>query len=202
MAGNSDMKKAIILLALVVSVSSLVFAGPFGLSNGMTLAEVTRACDGVKPIHIENDSYAISPKQKHSSFTTYIVWISDEYGLYRIRAASDEIKTNDYGSELKSAFYSFLPRLEKTYGKQVVFDGMIDKTSIWSDDRYWFTALGQGARGLFAIWSPLKGEQSIKDDITSIMLQVTKSSYDSGILLLDYEFLNQEFVQDDEDNVL
>lgn len=196
------MKKLVVLFAASVLVLSTVFAGPFGLSNGMTLADVSKACDGTKPMKIENDSYVISPKQKHSSFSTYIVWISEDYGLYRIRAVSDEIKTNDYGTELRGAFYTFLPRLQKVYGEQVVFDGMIDKNSIWSDEQFWFTALGQGSRGLYALWTPQRGNQCIKDDLTGIMLQVAKASYNTGILILDYEFINQSFVEADEDDVL
>ena len=121
------MKKIAVLILGLLLFSSFLYAGPFGLSNGMTLEEVTEACNGEIPKRIaQDDRYFITPSKSHSTFTTYIAWISEDYGLYHIRAISDKIYTNNYGKELQNAFYSFEPRIENTYGKGSIFDGITD----------------------------------------------------------------------------
>lgn len=121
------MKKIAVLILGLLFFSSFLYAGPFGLSNGMTLEEVTEACNGEIPKRIaQDDRYFIIPSKSHSTFTTYIAWISEDYGLYHIRAISDKIHTNNYGKELQNAFYSFEPRIENAYGKGSIFDGITD----------------------------------------------------------------------------
>lgn len=196
------MKKLFIFL-LVLFTCSAFYAGPFGLSNGMTFEEVTDACGGIAPKRIENDDrYLIQPEKSHSMFKTYIAWISEDYGLYYIRAISDEIDTNSYGTELKDAFYSFEPRLEKIYGKGILFDDLTDENTIYRFDSYWFSALSEGARALYAMWIPKKGERVLKDDLTFIRLWVSDSGFQKGIILLDYEFTNHEQAESKEDDVL
>lgn len=197
------MKKLAVLILGILFSTALIYAGPFGLSNGMTLEEVTEACNGEIPRRIEQDDrYYISPSKSHSTFKTYIAWISEDYGLYYVRAISDEIYTNDYGTELKNAFYAFEPRVENAYGKGSVFDGITDRNTLWDADKYWFTALSDGARALYAEWYPKRGEKVLKDDLTYVRLWVAKAGYKSGVLLLDYEFANHEQAEAQEDDVL
>lgn len=197
------MKKIAVLILGLLFFSSFLYAGPFGLSNGMTLEEVTEACNGEIPKRIaQDDRYFIIPSKSHSTFTTYIAWISEDYGLYHIRAISDKIHTNNYGKELQNAFYSFEPRIENTYGKGSIFDGITDSNTIWDQDKYWFKALSDGARDLYAEWYPKQGQKVIKDDLTYIRLWVSNADYDNGILLLDYEFVNHKQVEAQEDDVL
>lgn len=92
------MKKNIICFFILFVVFGTLYAGPFGLSNGMSLEEVTEACDGQMPRRVENDDrYLIMPSKSHSTFKTYLAWISDDFGLYYIRAISDDISTNKCG---------------------------------------------------------------------------------------------------------
>ena len=115
-----------ILFVLILLCGIFVYAGPFGLSMGMTYDEVQEACGGRAPQRIENDDrYYIVPEKSHSMFKIYIAWISDEYGLYYIRAVSDEIYTNQYGEEIKNDFYSFKNRIENIYGKPEIIDKII-----------------------------------------------------------------------------
>ena len=61
---------------------NVCFAGPFGLSMGMTLEEVTEACGGREPVRLENDDrYLIVPEKRHSMFEHYAVRIDDAQGL-------------------------------------------------------------------------------------------------------------------------
>lgn len=73
------MKKGIVVLVALFTFFSSLYAGPFGLSKGMSFEEVTEACNGKRPQRIENDDrYLIEPAKSHSTFKTYLAWISDE----------------------------------------------------------------------------------------------------------------------------
>lgn len=197
------MKKSLIYIGLFIFSIFATWAGPFGLSNGMTFEEVQQACGGNPPQRLaDDDRYVITPVKSHPTFIRYIAWISEDYGLYYIKASSEDISSDNYGRELQNSFYNFVPRLEKTYGKAYVFDGLVDVKTIWHDDKYWFTALSDGARRLYASWFPNYGETVIKDDLVYISLEVSNSGYQKGRLYLDYEFINNELVESQEDDVL
>lgn len=53
-------------LASVISCTLLLaafsFAGPFGLSKGMTLQQVKKACGGKEPVEIKTGIYQIFPR--------------------------------------------------------------------------------------------------------------------------------------------
>lgn len=72
------MKKLFLLVLLCFS-PAFIFAGPFGLSMGMNISQITEACGGNRPERIENDDrYFILPEKKHSTFVKYIAWIDNE----------------------------------------------------------------------------------------------------------------------------
>ena len=197
------MKKRISLFLILIASMTFIYAGPFGLSNGMTLDEVTQACGGNCPQRMENDDrYVIQPEKSHSMFTYYVAWISEDYGLYKIRAASDAIETNDYGVELKTAFYSFEERLEKIYGKPIVVDALTDPTTSFRTENYWLYTLEKGARELYAVWNLKNEDATLKDELDSVSLWGACVGYNKTFLLIDYNFINQEKVENQEDEVL
>ena len=109
------MKKIILPILIIAFVVSTIFAGPFGLSQGMSVSEVSKLSEkGFEPTNPDNDDrYIFIPKKKHELFKIYIAFIDNEKGLYGIRAVSEEIKTTDYGTELKNAFSNIVERLSK-----------------------------------------------------------------------------------------
>ena len=198
------MKRIILFLAIIL-LPFTVFAGPFGLSMGMSMSEITEACGGKSPERIENDDrYYITPDKKHSTFKTYIAWISDEHGLYGIRGISDTVDTDKYGREIKNMFYNFEERVEAIYGKPEIIDKMIDKSSYSTSESEWSYSLREGARQLSALWNSGITGKKLKDDISNVCLFVTPISNIGYhfVLVIDYEFENTIKVEQNEDSVL
>lgn len=198
------MKKFIVSIVFL-SIPFVIFAGPFGLTMGMSYSEVTKACGDNRPERIENDDrYFIKPEKKHSAFKQYIAWIDDEHGLYRIRGISDPVSTDMYGREIQNMFYNFEERVEAVYGKAEITDKLNDKKSIYEGDDQWSYSLREGARELSAVWTSKITGKKLKDDISYVYLFVTpnmKIGY-SFVMIIDYEFENTIKVEQKEDSVL
>ena len=79
------MKKTI-LLVLLTFLGSILFADPFGLKMGMTLAEIAEKCSGGKePEYVGGGvMYKIDPIKKNNHFVKYLAYVHDDLGLFAI----------------------------------------------------------------------------------------------------------------------
>lgn len=166
----------------------------------MTLDEITEACNGSKPIHVENDCYQISPAKTHPLFKQYAVFVDSVHGLYCIKAVSDKISTNDYGTEIKNAFAELEGRISKTYGNPRMIDE-IASDSLWKEDKYWVSALSYGARTYACIWES-SAKNKLKDDLIDVSIYASAQRFPQiGWIILEYDFNNMQAVKDAQDNV-
>lgn len=193
------MRKTFLVVIISMLITS-IFAAPFGLKMGMTIAEIEKQCEG-KSVLIKDDIYQIKPIKSHPLFEDYAVFVNERVGLYQIRAISQSMTVNKYGTELKNAFDDVKDRIAKTYGKPRIIDE-IDKKSIWKDDNHWFMALQEGARILSAVW----GENTqLADNLDIVCLDCMPDNslfaYDKGLLVLSYYFVNASIVEDEQDSV-
>lgn len=171
-------------------------SGPFGLKMGMTLEQITQACNNTKPKQIEDDKYYVYPAKKHPLFKYYYAYVDSSEGLYCLQAVSDDIKTNDYGTELKQAFAEIKDRISKTYGNPRMID-VVDSNSLWRDVSFWVKALDDGARTYAAIW-----EHQLKDNLVRVYINTSAISYkEIGWITLEYDFSNKSIVEDSQDDV-
>lgn len=171
-------------------------SGPFGLRMGMTLSDITKACGNSKPTHIENDAYYVRPVKTHPLFKYYIAYVDDTLGLYCLKAISDDISTNEYGTEVKDSFSEIKDRITKTYGTPRIVN-RLDPSSIWDGDAYWIRALSDGARTYAAIW-----ESNLKDDLVYVSISASAKAYPkTGWITLEYHFSNKGDVEDSQDDV-
>ena len=191
--------KKICLISILITLSVALFAAPFGLKMGMTLKEIEKECIG-RAEHVKDDIYLVTPKKSHPLFAKYGVYVNEKVGLYGIRAMSDFIACNDYGTELKNAFENFKDRISKTYGEPEIYD-RIDRGSYMEDDKYWMMTLRNGARELYAVWG---GDSDLQDNLSGISLECKALDiphYGDGLLILDYDFKNASSVEDEQDSV-
>lgn len=198
------MKKTILLSTIFIFGMVSVFAGPFGFSMGMTLDAIAFACDGTEPKHIADDRYYVQPAKSHPLFDGYVVWVSETKGLYYIKGISKEIKTTDYGTEVKQEFSKLLSSLERKYGKFKKID-KVDKNNLWHEEKYWMHAIANGARSYEAEW--IASEDSIEkfDGLVTIAVGVkTRKTFitDEAYIWIEYGFLNQSDAFDELDDVL
>lgn len=194
------MKKVFLIFSLIF-LPIAIFASPFGFKMGMTLEEIAEQCEE-EPVFIQNDVYLVKPIKNHPVFTFYAVYVSGKVGLYQIRAISDEIKTNKYGTELQNAFNNVKDRISKTYGKPKI-NSNVDSSILdfYKRDDHWFYTLREGSRELSAI----RGKSSpLADDLDLVGLQCSAvDDYldEKGQLVLYYYFSNSDSVEDEQDSV-
>lgn len=175
--------------------------GPFGFDIGMTYEEVKLACDGREPEHISDDRYYVKPKKSHPRFEKYIVWISDVYGLYYIKAISGDIYSSDYGTELKMEFSNILSPLEKKYGRFEKTDTLKSDYYL-KDEQYWTHALRDGARTYRAIWYVTNDNYYDYDGLFGIGLGTTATSTSKTQIWLEYDFQNRTAAEEALNDVL
>ncbi len=197
--------KRFVLIYVFVFLSIAIFASPFGLKMGMTIDEIAEQCEEY-PSFVKDEIYLVKPIKKHPLFSYYAVYVNEKTGLYQIRAISDSISCNKYGTEIKNAFTSVKDRIAKTYGKPKVNDRYKNTAdSYYQKDEYWFYSLREGSRELSAIW----GEKTtLIDDLEYIALDCTadyivEDGYvdEKAHLVLYYYFNNASGVKDEHDSV-
>ncbi|WP_443741000.1 hypothetical protein [Treponema berlinense] len=192
------MKKLFTFFLLII-LPVTIFASPFGLKKGMTIEQIAEVCNGNELEHIEGDMYSILPSKSHPFFKIYIAFVNEKAGLYGIKALSDEISVNDYGTEIKTAFENIKDRIAKTYGIPKIIDE-IDPTSVYKDENYWTYSLSKGARTLAAIWGV--NEKKLPDDLSGIAISAkAQIGPQIGAILLEYKFNNYDQIEDEQDSV-
>ena len=190
--------KKLFLTLIFGLLSTFIYAAPFGLKMGMTIDEIAEQCEE-EPSFVKDDIYWIKPIKSHPLFSYYAVYVSEKTGLYQIRAISDSVTCNKYGTEIQNAFNSVKDRISKTYGKPRIIN-KVDSTisSFLQKDEDWFHTLKDGARQLSAIW----GENTeLTDNLISVALDCVADNYEGAHLVLYYYFPNSTTVEDEQDSV-
>lgn len=175
-----------------------VYGGPFGLDMGLSLDDVKKVC---KIEHIENDAYKVTPPKANGLFKTYIVWIDPEYGIHGIRAISENITTNDNGTELKLRFEDIVESVGNKYGKYKRTDN--NSNGIFSKPQYFMYTLREGSRELSAVWAK-KYQSQLPDYIFGIRVDAVadKSLLNGGsYVIMEYSFSNSDAVDAKADSV-
>lgn len=197
------MKKSFAFLTILFTCALSVFAGPFGLSMGMSLEEIAAECTD-EPKYIADDRYLIQPTKSHPLFENYIAWVSETNGLYYIKGISREIKTTGYGTEARQEFAKLISPLERKYGRFKRID-RLDEGTLWKSDAYWTSAIAHGARTYEAHWEATEENIADFDGLVTIAAGVkTRETYvtDEAYIWIEYGFLNQIEAFDELDDVL
>ena len=199
--GGGKMKKLFLTLMFGL-LSTFIYAAPFGLKMGMTIEEIAEQCEE-EPSFVKDDIYLVKPIKKHPLFSYYAVYVNEKTGLYQIRAISDSVTCNKYGTEIQNAFNSVKDRIAKTYGKPRIINKVDSAiSSFLQKDEYWFRTLKDGSRQLSAIW----GEKTeLADNLVSVALDCVADNdvyhYEDAHLVLYYYFNNANSVEDEQDEV-
>ena len=195
------MKKIFLLFLISIIFPIAIFAAPFGLEMGMNIEQIAEQCEE-EPEFYKDDIYIVIPKKRHPVFEYYAVYVHEKTGLYHIRAISEPISTNKYGTELKNSFDNVKDRIAKTYGKPKIHDS-VDRSisSFQQNDDYWFYTLREGSRELSAAWGQ---NTKLADNLDVVALECAfvDGFYDGhGQLVLYYYFTNTDSVEDEQDSV-
>ena len=193
--------KKILLVLIFAFLPFMIFSAPFGFKMGMTIDEIAEQCEE-EPTFVKDDIYLVKPIKSHPLFSYYAVYVNDKTGLYQIRAISDSVTCNKYGTELQNAFNNVKDRIAKTYGKPKI-NNKVDSSisSYYQKDENWFYTLREGSRELSAVWG---NNSSLADNLDTVALECVSVSglYDgTGQLILYYYFSNAKSVEDEQDDV-
>jgi hypothetical protein len=174
-------------VATGVFLGTNAIAGPFGLSQGMTLEQI-----GGRPMDVGGKGkYMITEVPKpHSAFGDYVIQVGPKSGLCWVKSMGKPLETSVHGTELQSAFHDMETRLEAAYGKHLTIDELRPE-SIWNRPNEWMQGLAKRERELAARWSSTDGSQLPKD-IRQVELYAVPypTSLNKGLLMVEYEFAN------------
>ena len=191
------MKKSLLICLFAVLVLNNAFAGPFGLEMGWNIDQVQESGAIILDSHDFNDgttAYSINPPKRHSLFSSYIVLISDKYGLYQISAESDDIYTSRNGYQIKSEFYSVYNQLVKSYGEGILLD-KLSEGSIWDEPEDWMMGLKTLDRTLSAFW--IGPDINTDKQIALLSLDAEAEYSDTGRISISY-FSDNAFAVEEE----
>ncbi len=190
------MKKIIFTFLMLTFSFSTAFAGPFGLSKGMSIPEISKVSKpGFGPERIsDDDKYFFIPKKQHDLFKAYIAYVDAKKGLYRINAISEGIETSVYGLELRIAFNVLVNDLSKTYGTPKKTD-KVKENYKFKEGKYWFRSLKDGARELSATWKRGEKGTTLPQELDKLTVYVS-ANFLYGLINIDYSFSNSAEIQE------
>ena len=164
--------------------SSISLGGPFGLEMGMTLKDLGN------PEELKNSYYRLLNVPKpHAAFESYIIKVTKKQGLCWIKAVGKNIKTNVYGSELKSEFNEMQSKLESIYGSQKTTDTLLDG-SIWNEPREFMRGMVKKERFLISIWDK-STKAKLSYELLRVGLMAQAINTETGYLIVEYSFINE-----------
>lgn len=175
------MMKTVFKIIFLALFSSSLFAGPFGLSKGMSLSQIDKNAKKTS-----ENTYNVKVPKPNPEFELYLAQVSPKHGLIKIIAVGKTHTVNAFGDALKDVFNAYEEKLKNIYGKNRKFD-FVKSGSIWDEDKYWMMGLLKEERYHRAFWSQENGS-SLKEDIQTISLDTIASDTSSGYIRLIYEF--------------
>lgn len=171
-----------LLLTLLLIISSLLFAGPFGLDFGDSIEEAE--AKGAEILESSRDasvmSCAVSPPKTLSNLTTYFGFFEDTYGLYMVRAFSNLMRSE---IEIRNVYNTLKQQLIAAYGEPDEEIDTIDPDSIWDGTSDFAQSFYYGDRELGAYWAL----DEPKNGVWILALYVMPSDLSSAVYInLEY----------------
>ena len=180
------MKKTL-LIVLLMMISAMLFAGPFGMKFGWTLRELEGA-----GVYAEESiqqgtatSYFVVPNNQHPLLFAYVVFIDNEYGLFKIRAISQPY-LEEY--QIRAVFGDLKSQLTTAYGEPVMDWDSIPDDSEWQGSENFISSILYGDRLLTAIWLP----EPTENGPAMVSLGVLPINESSAFVLLEYSAENTD----------
>ena len=169
------------------------FAGPFGMSKGMTLEELKKQGNFSSSGAFQYEANTI--KSGHPDFELYIATLTPEHGLCKIGAASKDIQTSDFGTELENKYNRLVEAMSEKYGAPKNYN-FLKEGSIWKERRYWMMSLLKKERTLRAYWTSPE-QVNLPDSIKAIEVDTLPLLTTSkGYITITYEFNNANACHD------
>lgn len=162
----------------------LEFSFSFEFTMGMSLKDITELCNK-KPEFIEEDRYYIFPEKSHPFFITYIAFVDSNYGLYGIRAISEYIESDNFGTEIKKAFAEILNEESEKLGTPFIIDKLPSDSFFINENERFHTLESYSAS-----WKSTF-QTRLKDNLSIVTLYVGANKFiQKGCIILEYIYTN------------
>lgn len=173
------MKKTL-LIALLMMISAMLFAGPFGMEFGWTREELddSGAYTWMSDPQGSITSYYVNPTKPHSQLSYYIAFIDNGYGLVEVRALSDECYSE---SQIRNIYDLLKNQLSSVYGEPEEYDE-ISWNSDWDDSANFIRSILYGDRVLGAAWYPASSD----NDTAAVFLGVIPVDEYTAYVAVEY----------------
>lgn len=174
--------KKVLSLVLLLIISSLLFAGPFGMDFGDSVEEVE--AKGAIVLGSNRDasvmSCVISPPKASANLTTYFSYFEDTYGLYLIRAFSRTLRNE---IEIRNVYDTLKQQLIAAYGEPIEEIDNINPDSLWKGANDFTQSFYYRDRELSSYWV----FDEPKNGVWSLVLYVMPSDLSSYVYIsLEY----------------
>ena len=191
--------KQIAFLFVALLAVSLSFAqdGPFGISmgdlpgqHGCALYEdedFVYTCDEIAKLH---------PDIEH-----YVVWSSEETGVFFVRGIGYENENDKYGVSVKEVVEKIANQLTIKYGKWTDHIDDIAHTSIWTDPDEWAEAVSVDERVYIYRWKSVSENDIIDIALYADAIYVNDYNMaETTYLVLEFRFSNAERFEEIQNN--
>ncbi len=163
-------------------------AGPFGLQQGMTLADLQRH-GSFKPASQEFVQTTTRLAGGHPDFVSYDVLVAPGQGLCQITALSTGIDTTADGQVLSQRFKGLADAMAGKYGQPTNIYDHLRMGSVLYDQQVWMAGLLKRDRLLIAEWAPAE-PGLLLDGLASIRMTTAALSEHRGQIEIEYRFSN------------
>jgi hypothetical protein len=131
----------------------------------------------------------------HRSFEQYILFISREDGLLKMKAISTDIESASDGAQVRDLFNQLKDALTSVYSKPTNDFDFVQSGSLWDKPEDFMMALLKQERTLNVFWASTPS-QPFKDKIEDVDLEAIGLSTSKAYLILGYEFVGwDEYVE-------
>ena len=177
------------LLLLAPSLTAIgAIAGPFGLHQGMSLADLKRqgSFTATSQEFVFNATVLAGA---HPDISSYDVLLTPAQGLCQVKAVSKGIDTTADGAELLRRFRGLADVMASKYGPPTNVYDHLRMGSLLHASHEWMIGLLKQDRVLIAEWSPPEPAPP-RDTLSSIKMTATALSENRGQIEFDYRLGN------------
>lgn len=160
--------------------------GPFGIEMGAPVNAY-----GCKPIEGALDANLCDKVPRvHPDIKLYAVTAGKEAGICHIRAVTEAIRNDPYGSTVRGVADAFYAQLTPKYGIAQKINH-IKGSGLWRKESDWLMAILQNERTYSWVWENRAG-RVLPGNIQAIQVSVAALGPSEALVHLDFQFTNWE----------
>jgi hypothetical protein len=138
--------------------------------------------------------FFVAAPKTHPAFERYVVQATPRLGVVWIKAISQALGNDAYGTRVRQTQNDLRTQLEKRYGLGVTTDFLMSG-SIWDEARHWTQGLSANERHYFTMWE--KPTAQLPDDLKNVYLGASGFGNDETSLSLEYSSMRSDEAEEE-----